>query len=133
MAVTTTPIFAQTPKDKVIVTTGTAVDVAYAPTTQLTTVVTAGANGSRLYSITVIPSATVTAQAIVLAMQTAGAGTKVVFDIFTIPAYTSSATAPPPVLTHLYDGIFLAASTIIQAGQTVTTGACAVTGCWGDF
>ena len=133
MAVTATPIFAQTPKDKTIVTTASATDAPYAPTTQLTTVVTAGSNGARLYSITVIPAATVTVQVVSLAIQTAASGTKVVMDLFLVAAYTASTTSPPPVLTHYYSGVFLTAATIIQACQSVTTGACSVTAYWGDF
>jgi hypothetical protein len=133
MAVTATPIFTQTPQDKVVVTTGSATDAPYAPTTQLTTVVTAGANGAKLYRLVFIPAATVTAQVVSVVLQTAASGTKVVLDTILIAAYSSSTTSPPPVIVRDYDNVILKAASIIQVAQSVTTGAVSVCGFWGDY
>lgn len=135
MAITNTASFPQNPKISSAVVT-LADDVTDAATNAVA-LITAGANGSEVSSITAIPRATVTASSLHLFLQKNGTGNKVLMDSKLMSAHTVAATTAIPVTDFGYDEtntIVLDAGDVILGGSAVAlAGGIAFTGQWVDL
>lgn len=133
MSVTATPIFIQTPKNKYAEITAAQTDQTGATTTNLVTLLTAGANGSKIFQININVPVTSVASIVTLFMDDAGNGTFKLFDVFSVTAVTLSNTVPGFQVTRYYQNLNLTAGTVVKVGMTVANNPTQVSALYGDF
>lgn len=123
MAVTPNSIVTpQTPKAATCVLTTASTDIDDAPTTAVT-LLTAGANGARVTSVTAMPRATVTATNICLYVSTDGGTTKRIVDSVLMSAHTVANTTAIPVTDFGYaeaTPMILPANAVLYATTAVS-------------
>ncbi len=102
MALSTLPIFAQTPKTSGISFAGSSESTQMDPATVApTTLLTAGSDGSLVTSLKYFAEVTATAQKVVLWIQLAGAGNWYILDAKVQAAYTMAATTAQTAVTFV--------------------------------
>ena len=135
MAITNTAAFPQAPKIATAIVT-LADDLTSAPANTVV-LVTAGANGAEVSSVTAIPRATVTASDLHLFISTDSGTTKILTKSKLMTAHTVAATTAIPVVDFGYDEvdtIILAAGDSLYVGSAVAlAGGIAFTGQWVDL
>ena len=110
MALSTTPVFPQTPKTAGISFGGTSEETQMDPTAVMpTTLLTAGTNGALVTSVEITAEGTVALEKIVLWVQLAGAGSWYVVTSGNFAAYTQAATDAQEKLTLVDKAVALAA------------------------
>jgi len=133
MPVTTTPIFVQTTKNKFANITAATTDYTGATTTNIVTLLTAGANGAKVFEITVEVPVTSAVAHVQIWVDDAGAGTLRLFDTFAITAITVSTTTAPFRLSRQYDNFILSAGSVVKAGVSVINNPTVVHAQYGDY
>lgn len=119
MAVTATPIFTQTPRN--VWAQLTTANTGYDGSGTLVTLFTAGANGAKVFEITIECEGTSSAAVVNLFIDTNGTGTTWrIFDSFTIDAVTTSTTTKPFRVSKQYDNFIMTNGGVIKATTTVT-------------
>lgn len=135
MATTNTAVFPQNPNIATAIVT-LADDVTDAATNAVV-LVTAGANGAEVSSVTAIPRATVTASSLHMFVKKSGASEIRLFDSKLMTAHTVAATTSIPVTDFDYDEtntIVLAAGDALYVGSAVAlAGGIVFTGQWVDL
>lgn len=133
MPVVATPIFTQTPKNKYAAVTAAQTDQSGATTANLVTLLTAGANGSKVSEITVEVPVTSVAGVATVFVDDAGNGTFKLFDTFLISAITVSNTVAGFRATKQYDNFILTAGSVVKVGVTVINNPTIFHALYGDF
>lgn len=133
MAVTSTPIFVQTTKNKFANVTAATTDYTGATTTNIVTLLTAGANGSKVFEIVVEVPVTSAAGHVQIWVDDAGAGTLRLFDTLAITAITVSTTVAPYRIAKQYDNFVLTAASVVKAGVSVINNPTVVHALYGDY
>lgn len=122
MAKTATPAFVQNLRASQVVITGATTDRA-SPGANISTLFTAGAEGSNVLSIWALPRATVTATELQLYLSTDGGSTKVYLDSALMSAHTVANTTPVPTTAFSRysenSPLYLPANAILYAGAAV--------------
>ena len=133
MAVTATPIFTQTPKNKFANITAATTDYTGATTTNIVTLLTAGANGAKVFEIVVtVPVTSVAAHAQVF-VDDAGAGTLRLFQTIPVTAVTVSTTVAPYRARATFDNFVLSASSVVKAGVSAINNPTVVHALYADY
>ena len=133
MAVTPTPAFVQTTRNKFANITAATTDWTGATATNIVTLATAGANGAKVMEITVTVPVTSVAGFAQIWVDDAGAGTLRLFDTIAITAITVSATVAPYRITKQYDNFILTALSVVKAGVSVINNPTVVHIQYGDY
>ena len=133
MAVTATPIHIQTTKNKFANLTGTTTDYTGATATNIVTLLTAGANGSKVLEIVVTVPVTSAAGMAQIWVDDAGAGTLRLFDVIPIVAITVSTTVAPYRISRTYDNFILTAASVVKCGVSVLNNPTVVHALYGDY
>lgn len=129
MAVTATPIFTQTPKRGYGQVTAA---VATLDSPAGTTIFTAGANGSKVFEITVQGYQAAIAAGIVRIFVGTSAGAGHLVDEFVVTLTTGSTTAAMFRLSRTYSNMILTASDVMVATTSITQNL-GVTAWYGDY
>lgn len=133
MAVTATPIFTQTPKNKFANITAATTDETGATTVNIVTLLTAGANGAKVFELVVSVPVTSVAAHVDVWVDDAGAGIRRLFDVIPIIAITVSATVAPFRISRVYTNFVLTAGSIVSVGVTAINNPTVVHAMYGDF
>lgn len=133
MAVTATPIFTQTPKNKFANITAATTDETGATATNIVTLLTAGANGAKVLELVVTVPVTSVAAHVQIWVDDAGAGTLRLFDTIPVTAVTVSTTVAPYRMTRVYPNFVLTALSVVKAGVSVINNPTVVHALYGDF
>lgn len=133
MPVTPTPVFIQTTKNKFANVTAATTDYTGATTTNIITLMTAGANGSKVFEIDVTVPVTSAAGIVQIWVDDAGAGTYRLFDTIPITAVTVGTTTAPFRASRTYDNFVLTALTVVKAGVSVINNPTVVNILYGDY
>lgn len=133
MAVTATPVFVQTLKNKFANIVAATTDYTGATTTNIITLLTAGVNGAKVFEIIVTVPVTSAAGHVQIWIDDAGAGTLRLFDTIPITAITVSTTVAPYRFSKTYDNFILTAGSVVKAGVSVINNPTVVHAQYGDF
>lgn len=133
MTVTHTPIFVQTPKNKFANITGATTDYTGATATNIVTLLTAGANGAKVFEIVVEVPVTSVAGHVQIWVDDAGAGTLRLLDTIPVSAITVSATVAPYRVSRTYDSFILSAGSIVKVGVSAINNPTVVHALYGDY
>jgi hypothetical protein len=133
MAVTATPIHVQTPKNKFANLVAATSDYTGATAANILTLLTAGANGSKIFEIVVTVPVTSVAGHVQIWVDDAGAGTLRLFDTIPITAVTVSTTVAPIRVSRTYDNFILTALSVVKVGVSVINNPTVVHALYGDY
>lgn len=133
MAVTPTPIHVQTPKNKFANLTAATTDYTGATTTNIVTLLTAGANGAKVLEIVVTVPVTSVAGMVQIWVDDAGAGTLRLIDTIPITAITVSTTVAPYRISRVYENFILTALSVVKAGVSAINNPTVVHALYGDY
>lgn len=127
------PAYAATPKSWAVTTPSTTPDTAI-DGTNASTLVTAGASGSRIEEIRIMQIKTIASTYIVNLFVHDGSAYHA-FDFFSMPANTLSVSVEVEPLVHYYSNLVIPTSWSVRASVTVITvgGAFKLTAFGGDF
>jgi hypothetical protein len=133
MTVTSTPIFVQTTKNKFANVVAATTDYTGATTANIITLLTAGANGSKVFEIIVTVPVTSAAAHVQVWVDDAGAGTLRLIDTIPITVITVSTTVAPYRISRTYDNFILTALSLVRVGVSIINNPTVVHALYGDY
>jgi hypothetical protein len=122
----TAPSYAATPLvGNALINNGTA-DTSFSAPTHATLLVTAGANGSKITQIDVIPSGTISSGGVVVNVFLYNGTTYYLHESVLVPAVTPGTQVAPAKISYYYDNLVIPSGWYIYATETVVTQPCTV-------